>query len=82
MRPVYAQTKRLGNKTITSAVEQALTIRTLERDYLPASLRISNELAEYNFAIEHPLSGKTRSLRFARKRLVYDEFFFFLLCAI
>lgn len=44
MRPVYAQTKGLGNKTITSAVEQALAIRTLERDYLPASLRISNEL--------------------------------------
>ena len=53
LRPVYAQTKGLGNKTITSAVEQALAIRTLERDYLPASLRIANELAEYNFAIEH-----------------------------
>lgn len=80
MRPVYAQTKGLGNKTITSAVEQALTIRTLERDYLPASLRISNELAEYNFAIEHiHFPANEEDLRFARKRLVYDEFFFFLL---
>ena len=80
MRPVYAQTKGLGNKTITSAVEQALAIRTLERDYLPASLRISNELAEYNFAIEHiHFPANEEDLRFARKRLVYDEFFFFLL---
>ena len=80
MRPVYAQTKGLGNKTITSAVEQALAIRTLERDYLPASLRLSNELAEYNFAIEHiHFPANEEDLRFARKRLVYDEFFFFLL---
>lgn len=80
MRPVYAQTKGLGNKPITSAVEQALAIRTLERDYLPASLRISNELAEYNFAIEHiHFPANEEDLRFARKRLVYDEFFFFLL---
>ena len=80
MRPVYAQTKGLGNKTITSAVEQALAIRTLERDYLPASLRISNELAEYNSAIEHiHFPANEEDLRFARKRLVYDEFFFFLL---
>jgi len=80
MRPVYAQTKGLGNKTITSAVEQALAIRTLERDYLPASLRIANELAEYNFAIEHiHFPANEEDLKFARKRLVYDEFFFFLL---
>ena len=80
MRPVYAQTKGLGNKMITSAVEQALAFRTLERDYLPAGLRIANELAEYNFAIEHiHFTSNEEELKFARKRLVYDEFFFFLL---
>ena len=80
MRPVYAQTKGLGNKMITSAVEQALAFRTLERDYLPAGLRIANELAEYNFAIEHiHIPSNEEELKFARKRLVYDEFFFFLL---
>ena len=80
MRPVYAQTKGLGNKMITSAVEQALGFRTLERDYLPAGLRIANELAEYNFAIEHiHFPSNEEELKFARKRLVYDEFFFFLL---
>ena len=80
MRPVHAQTKGLGNKMITSAVEQALAFRTLERDYLPAGLRIANELAEYNFAIEHiHFPSNEEELKFARKRLVYDEFFFFLL---
>ena len=80
MRPVYAQTKGLGNKMITSTVEQALAFRTLERDYLPAGLRIANELAEYNFAIEHiHFPSNEEELKFARKRLVYDEFFFFLL---
>ena len=80
MRPVYTQTKGLGNKMITSAVEQALAFRTLERDYLPAGLRIANELAEYNFAIEHiHFPSNEEELKFARKRLVYDEFFFFLL---
>ena len=80
MRPVYAQTKGLGNKMITSAVEQALAFRTLERDYLPAGLRIANELAEYNFAIEHiHFPSNEEELKFERKRLVYDEFFFFLL---
>ena len=79
MRPVYAQTKGLGNKMITSAVEQALAFRTLERDYLPAGLRIANELAEYNFAIEHiHFPSNEEELKFARKRLVYDEFFFLL----
>ena len=80
MRPVYGQTKGLGNKTITSAMEQALAVRVMERDYLPASLRKKHELAEYNFAIEHihfPLDET--DLLFARKRLVYDEFFMFLL---
>ena len=80
MQPVYGQTKGLGNKTITSAVEQALALRRLEKDYLPSRLRIANELAEYNFAIEHihfPLDET--DLRFARKRLVYDEFLFFIL---
>ena len=80
MRPVYGQTKGLGNKTITSAMEQALEVRVMERDYLPAKLRKKHELAEYNFAIEHihfPLDET--DLLFARKRLVYDEFFLFLL---
>ena len=80
MQPVYGQTRGLGNKTITSAMEQALSLRVMEKDYLPAGLRVSNELAEYNFAIEHIHFPEDHAdLMAARKRLVYDEFFLFLL---
>ena len=80
MQPVYGQTKGLENKTITSAVEQALALRRLEKDYLPNRLRIANELAEYNFAlrsIHFPV--KKEDLLPARRRLVFDEFFLFIL---
>lgn len=80
MQPVYGQTKGLGNKAIMKAVFQALDIRRMEREYMPADLRKKYQLAEYNFAIEHIHFPKDRQdLLFARKRLVFDEFFFFLL---
>ena len=80
MQPVYGQTKGLGNKAIIKAVAQALGRRTLEREYLPEKIRRKYELAEYNYAIEHihfPMSRE--ELMAARKRLVFDEFLFFLL---
>lgn len=80
MQPIYGQTKGLGNKAITKAVAQAIEQRQMEREYLPERLRSRYELAEYNFAIEHIHFPKDRQeLLFARKRLVFDEFLFFLL---
>lgn len=80
MQPVYGQTKGLGNKTIAKAVAQALSERKLERDYMPERLREKYELAEYNFALEHIHFPKDEAeLLFSRKRLVFDEFFMFLL---
>lgn len=80
MQPVYGQTRGLGNKAITKAVAQAVEQRQMEREYLPPRLRSHYELAEYNFAIEHIHFPKDRQeLLFARKRLVFDEFLFFLL---
>lgn len=80
MQPVYGQTRGLGNKAIMKAAAQALDIRQLEREYMPADLRKKYQLAEYNFAIEHIHFPKDRQeLLFARKRLVFDEFFFFLM---
>lgn len=80
LQPVYGQTRGLGNKAITKAVAQALSQRTLEREYLPERLRKKYQLAEYNYAIEHihfPMSQE--EMLSARKRLVFDEFLFFLL---
>lgn len=80
MRPIYGQTRGLGNKAITRAVEQAVFERQMEREYLPAALRKKYELSEYNYAIEHiHFPADEKELLFARKRLVFDEFFFFLL---
>ena len=80
MQPVYGQTRGLGNKAITRAVAQALEQRQMEREYLPSFLRCKYELAEYNYAIEHiHFPSDQKELLFARKRLVFDEFFFFLL---
>lgn len=80
MQPVYGQTKGLSNKTIVRAQKQALSVRLMSRDYLPAKLRMKHELAEYNFAIEHiHFPSDRKELLFARKRLVFDEFFLFLM---
>ena len=80
MQPVYGQTKGLGNKAITRAVQQALEQRQMEREYLPEELRSRYELAEYNYAIEHiHFPADKKELLFARKRLVFDEFLFVLL---
>lgn len=80
MQPIYGQTRGLGNKAISKAVAQALTIRRMEREYLPAYMRKQYELAEYNYAIEHiHFPQNKQELLFARKRLVFDEFFLFLM---
>ena len=80
MQPIYGQTKGLGNKAITKAVAQALAMRQMEREYLPAYIRKKYELSEYNFALEHiHFPEDQQQLLFARKRLVFDEFFLFLM---
>ncbi len=80
MQPVYGQTKGLGNKVITKAVAQALDQGEMVREYLPEALREKYQLAEYNYAIRHIHFPENRTeLLFARKRLVFDEFFFFVL---
>ncbi|WP_124066394.1 ATP-dependent DNA helicase RecG [Clostridium sp. E02] len=80
MQPIYGQTKGLSNKTIVRAQKQALSIRRLKKEYLPPELRKKLELSEYNFAMDHiHFPENKEQLLFARKRLVFDEFFFFLL---
>ena len=79
MQPVYGQTRGLSNKTIVRAEQQALEVRKMEREYMPAGLRRKYELAEINNALEHiHFPADQTELLFARKRLVFDEFFMFL----
>ncbi len=79
MQPIYGQTKGLTNKTIVKTQIQAMEARQMEREYMPADLRRKYELSEINYAIEHIHFPADRTeLLFARKRLVFDEFFMFL----
>lgn len=79
MQPVYGQTRGLSNKTIVKAVRQALLARQMEREYMPAGLRRKYQLSEINYAVEHiHFPADQKELLFARKRLVFDEFFMFL----
>ncbi len=80
MQPIYGQTKGLSNKAIVKAQRQALAGRVLEREYMPESIRKAHQLAEINYAVEQiHFPEDQNQLFFARKRLVFDEFFFFLI---
>ncbi len=80
MQPVYSLTSGLSNKTVEKAVRQALEEITLEKEYLPEDIRTGQQLAEFNFAaraIHFPADKE--ELLLARRRLVFDEFFLFIL---
>lgn len=80
LQPVYALTKGLTSKMISRAVRQVLEERVLEPEYLPEEIRQEYGLCEINFALEQiHFPTDADMLRQARKRLVFDEFFFFLL---
>ena len=79
LQPVYGQTRGAGNKAIVKMVRQALEVRQMEREYMPGDIRRRQELAEINYALERIHFPADRAeLLFARKRLVFDEFFLFL----
>lgn len=80
MQPIYPLTKGLSNKIVSKAMQQALDIKELVPELMPAELRRSNELAEINFAMRAIHFPKDMNdYEAARKRLVFDEFFFFML---
>ncbi len=80
LQPVYGLTKGLTNKMVVRAVRQIFEDRALEQEYLPEEIRRENGLCEINFAVEQiHFPDNMEMLRKARKRLVFDEFFFFLL---
>lgn len=80
MQPIYPLTRGLSNKIVSKAMQQALDIKELVPELLPVELRRSNELAEINFAMRAIHFPKDMNdYEAARKRLVFDEFFFFML---
>ncbi|MDO4322067.1 MAG: ATP-dependent DNA helicase RecG [Lachnospiraceae bacterium] len=80
LRPVYSLVKGLTGQMIQKAVRQVLAQKSLLQDYLPEEFRTKYQLAEYNYAIEQIHFPKDyHAMLLARKRLVFDEFFFFIL---
>lgn len=80
MRPVYHTVKGLSGRLIASAVTQVLEEADLEPEYYPADMRRKESLAERNFALRTiHFPGNEEALKMARDRLVFDEFFFFIL---
>lgn len=80
LMPVYALTAGLTNKMVTKAVRQLLEDKILEQEYLPDDIRRSFHLPEINFSIDQIHFPESReNLIAARRRLVFDEFLFFLL---
>lgn len=78
--PVYALTGGLTNNLVTKTIRQALDAGALVMDFLPANIRKNCGLCEYNYAmkqIHFPDSMDT--LVTARNRLVFDEFFLFIM---
>lgn len=80
MLPVYTLVKGMTNQMVTKAIRQVLEHQGLLTEHLPDAIRERYQIAEYNFSLEQIHFPKSEEgLREARKRLVFDEFFFFLL---
>lgn len=80
LRPVYTLVKGLTSQMVQKAVKQVIQNKNLLREFMPREIRETYQLSEYNFAIEQIHFPKdSHALELARKRLVFDEFFFFIL---
>lgn len=80
LQPVYPLVSGLTAHMLEKALTQALEGLDLSRDYLPGEIRREYELAEYNYAIHQIHFPKdSHEMLLARKRLVFDEFFLFIL---
>ncbi len=80
MQPRYATTKGLTNNAITKAVKQAIGLVDLSEDPLPERIRAAEGFPSFRESVEQMHFPTVReSLLAARRRLVFDEFFRFIL---
>ena len=80
MQPVYALTRGVTNKVLSKTIRNALNACDSFFDYLPTDVREKYELAEYNYALDQiHFPDSMDTLTWARRRLVFDEFFLFLM---
>lgn len=80
MLPCYSTTKGLSSNAITKAVKQAIGAVDLSDDYLPEQIRTANGFYTYEEALRQMhFPDEKETLVRARERLVFDEFFLFIL---
>ncbi len=80
LQPVYGRTEGLSNAMLVKAIRQALENVSLAYEFLPEKIRKKEGVCEYNFALRQIHFPDTmETLTMARKRLVFDEFFLFIL---
>lgn len=78
--PVYSLPKGLSNQLMIKTVREILKEEHLFLDYLPQDIRKRNQLCEFNYAIRQiHFPDSMETLIEARKRLVFDELFLFIL---
>ena len=80
LQPVYGLTTGLSNKTVVKMITQLLESVPMKSEYLPEEFRERYGLADINYALRtiHFPPNK-EELLISRKRLVFDEFFLFIL---
>ncbi len=80
MQPRYSTTKGLSNKTITKAMKQAIATVNLSEDFLPEEIVSKYQFCSREEAIRQMhFPTKREELVKARERLVFDEFFLFIM---
>ena len=80
LQPVYMLTRGVTNHMLTKLIRQAMEETDLSRDFLPEDIRQSYHLAEYDYSMEEiHFPRDEHHLKLARERLVFDEFFLFIL---
>ena len=78
--PVYTVCKGLSNNLMQKMIRTALEQEILFPEYMPDYLRRKYQLCEYNYAIKQiHFPDNMDSVIMARKRLVFDELFLFVL---
>ncbi len=78
--PVYGLTGGVSNNLITKTIRAVLREEHLFTEYLPSKIRDRYQLCEYNYAVKQiHFPDDMDTLITARKRLVFDEFFLFIL---
>lgn len=78
--PVYGLTGGVTNNLMMKSIRGILSDDNLFPDYLPTKIRDKYHLCEYNYAIKQiHFPDDMDTLILARRRLVFDEFFLFIL---